>query len=95
MGRKTEQLRALSEYGERIRYVRKENGGKPSAVNVALTFVQGELVWLFDDDDVALPDAIEKRVAALASCPGAGFVYSPHYLGTDAFQRAHSQRTTS
>jgi glycosyltransferase involved in cell wall biosynthesis len=70
-------------YGQRLRHFRKENGGKPSAVNMALAEVTGTLIWLFDDDDVALPDAIESRLAALHAVPGAAFVYSGHYIGTD------------
>ena len=73
----------LTSYGQRIRYVRKENGGKPTAVNLGLSLAQGELIWIFDDDDVALPNAIESRVLALAGTPDAGFVFSPHYYGTD------------
>jgi hypothetical protein len=70
-------------YGERIRYVRKENGGKPRAVNLGLSLAGGDLIWIFDDDDVALPDAIETRLAALHANPGAAFVYAPHYYGHD------------
>ena len=55
----------LAGYGERIRHVRKENGGKPSAVNLGLSMARGDLIWIFDDDDVALPDAIETRLACL------------------------------
>lgn len=73
----------LKQYGPRIRYVRKENGGKPRAVNLGLSLAQGDLVWIFDDDDVALPDAIETRLAALRDNPRAAFVYSPHYYGFD------------
>lgn len=73
----------LRQYGKRIRYLPKENGGKPSAVNLGLSLAQGNLIWLFDDDDVAIPRAIEHRVAALRGRPDAGFVYSPHYLGAD------------
>lgn len=73
----------VARYGNRIKYIHKENGGKPSAVNLGLTHARGDLIWLFDDDDVALPDATENRLAALAATPGAGFVYSGHYLGTD------------
>lgn len=70
-------------YGEHIRYVHKENGGKPSAVNLGLSLARGDLIWIFDDDDVALPDAIETRLACLKQHPEAGFVYSPHYYGSD------------
>lgn len=73
----------VARYGNRLRYLRKENGGKPSAVNMGLAACSGSLIWLFDDDDVALPDAIEKRLEVLRSAPEAGFVYSPHYLGSE------------
>lgn len=73
----------LRGYGDRIRYVRKENGGKPTAVNLGLSLAQGELIWIFDDDDVALPDAIANRVTALKAAPNAGFVYTPHFYGSD------------
>lgn len=73
----------LKGYGQRIRYIRKENGGKPTAVNLGLSLAQGDLIWIFDDDDVALPRAIESRVKVLQARPDAGFVFSPHYYGTD------------
>ena len=73
----------LKSYADRIRYVRKENGGKPTAVNLGLSLARGELIWIFDDDDVALPHAIESRVHALADAPEACFVFSPHFYGTD------------
>lgn len=73
----------LKSYEQRIRYIRKDNGGKPTAVNLGLSLAQGELIWIFDDDDVALPDAIANRVAALKSRPDVGFVYTPHYYGRD------------
>ena len=73
----------LQAYGRRIRYIRKGNGGKPTAVNLGLSLARGELIWVFDDDDVALPNAIADRVKVLQSRPEAGFVYSPHYYGSD------------
>jgi glycosyltransferase involved in cell wall biosynthesis len=73
----------LARYGDRIRYVRKENGGKPRAVNLGLSLAQGALIWIFDDDDVALPDAIERRLEVLEAKPGIGFVYGQHFIGTN------------
>lgn len=73
----------IERYGQRVRYVRKDNGGKPTAVNLGLSLAQGELIWIFDDDDVALPHAIASRVTALRLNPDAGFVYGPHYYGSD------------
>lgn len=73
----------LEAYGDKIHYIRKENGGKPTAVNLGLSVASGDLIWIFDDDDVALPNAIKDRVATLIDHPDAGFVYSQHYLGED------------
>jgi len=73
----------LKSYGNRIRYIRKDNGGKPTAVNLGLSLAQGDLIWIFDDDDVALPGAIAQHVQALQTRPDAGFVYSPHFYGHD------------
>lgn len=74
----------LARYGNRIRYVRKENGGKAAAVNLGIGLAQGEWIWVFDDDDVALPKANESRLAVLLDNPEASFTYSPHYLGFDS-----------
>lgn len=82
-GSEDDTAEVLTRYGQRIRYVRKDNGGKPTAVNLGLSMAQGELIWIFDDDDVALPDAIVNRVAALQARPDAGFVYTPHFYGSD------------
>lgn len=77
----------LGDYDGRIKYIKKENGGKPSAVNLGLRSARGEWIWIMDDDDVALPDAIESRLAALTDHPDAGFVYSSHLLGSDDTQK--------
>ncbi len=42
-----------------IRYIRKANGGKHSALNVAFKMVETELLFIVDSDDVLTPDAIE------------------------------------
>jgi glycosyltransferase involved in cell wall biosynthesis len=60
-------------YGDRVRYIRKENGGKASAVNVGLRESKNEYVYVFDDDDIACPDAIEKLIEPLENDRGLGF----------------------
>lgn len=66
-------------YGKRITLLSKQNGGKSSAINLALQHIDPdiELVWVFDDDDIAIPDALERHIAALKSS-GAGFSYSSY-----------------
>lgn len=71
----------LAAYGDRIRYFYKPNEGKASAVNLGLTRASGNIIWFFDDDDVAISDTIELRVKALQANPSAGFAYAPHFIG--------------
>ncbi len=73
----------VAHYEAPVRYFRKANSGKPSAVNFGLSHARGSWIWIFDDDDVALPDAIERRLEALARKADADFVYGPHCLGSD------------
>ena len=73
----------VASYGHRIRYLRQPNAGKAAAINRALTHVSGDWVWLFDDDDVAVPDAIERRLAVASEHPNAQWIYASHHLGSD------------
>jgi glycosyltransferase involved in cell wall biosynthesis len=66
----------LKRYGERIEVIDQENGGKSRALNRAMPRVRGEYVWIFDDDDIALPDNLEQHLAVLEAYPLVGFVYS-------------------
>ncbi len=75
----TDETPALLEaYGPAIETVRKENGGKSSALNLALPMVQSEYVWIFDDDDVACPDALQHHLDALEGHKECGFSYSSY-----------------
>ncbi|CAN5780091.1 hypothetical protein BH11PSE3_BH11PSE3_10210 [soil metagenome] len=66
----------LARYGGRIEVIAQENGGKSRALNRAMPQVRSEYVWIFDDDDIALPDNLERHLAVLEAQPSAGFVYS-------------------
>lgn len=52
-----------------IRYYKKENGGKCSAINMGLELAQGELFFTVDSDDYLTDDALEKVVSREASLP--------------------------
>jgi glycosyltransferase involved in cell wall biosynthesis len=43
-----------------IRYLRKENGGKHTALNVGIELARGELFLILDSDDRCVPYAIER-----------------------------------
>jgi glycosyltransferase involved in cell wall biosynthesis len=58
-------LSVLDAYSSRIEVVSKPNGGKAAAINTAMPLAGGDCVWIFDDDDVALPDALQRHLEAL------------------------------
>lgn len=43
-----------------IRYFKKENGGKPRAINFGLALSNAEYFFMVDSDDYLLPDAVKK-----------------------------------
>lgn len=59
----TEQI-ALS-YGDKIRYIHKENGGVSSALNVGIKNMRGEYFSWLSHDDMYKPDKIERQVELL------------------------------
>lgn len=65
----------LGRYGDRIRVVQTENGGKSRALNLGLSLVSQPYTWIFDDDDIACPDALKRLHAALEADADAGIAY--------------------
>jgi GT2 family glycosyltransferase len=72
-------LDALIPYRDRIEYMETRQRGKPAALNAGLERVTGDYLWIFDDDDVALPDALARFVEPLERHPEHGFSYSTYY----------------
>lgn len=60
-------------FGNRIKYVRKENGGKPAAVNLALGMTRSEYVIIADDDDIMYPSGLAWLLAPLEQDSGVDF----------------------
>jgi hypothetical protein len=79
--RSTDATRAVVEpFLSRILYLETTaQVGKPGAANLGLEHVTGDYVWVFDDDDVALPDALARFTAALERHPHCGFSWSPWF----------------
>lgn len=65
----------MAAYEGRIRYVRKANSGKADTLNQIIPAAAGDLIWIVDDDDIVLPDALETLVGLLDADPEAGFAY--------------------
>jgi len=62
-------------YGDRVRYIRKENGGQASALNVGFSQARGEIIALLDSDDVWLPQKIHSVMEAFQQHPEVGTVF--------------------
>ena len=58
--------RIAKEYGDKIRYIYKENGGVATALNTGIQNMKGEYFSWLSHDDVYMPDKIEKQVNALS-----------------------------
>jgi glycosyltransferase involved in cell wall biosynthesis len=57
--------RVALEYGEKIRYIKKANGGVATALNVGLQQMRGKYFAWLSHDDVFVPEKIERQVQAL------------------------------
>lgn len=66
----------LAAFGDRIKYVRKKNGGVSSARNLGIKMSSGDYIGLLDCDDIYLPQKIEKSVEYLEKRLTVGFVYT-------------------
>ena len=52
---------ALS-YGDKIKYISKENGGVSSALNTGIKAASGEWISWLSHDDIYSPDKIEEQI---------------------------------
>jgi glycosyltransferase involved in cell wall biosynthesis len=87
-------LHSLKPFMQKIDYLEKEsNEGKSKAINYGLEKVSGDYLWVFDDDDVALPDALERLVEPLERYSEHGFSYSSFYVTHENIKRIFARRT--
>lgn len=75
--------RIAMEYGDRIRYIRKENGGVSTALNTGIRNMRGEYFSWLSHDDVYTPDKIETSVKALAGMEDAVSIVYCGYMHID------------
>lgn len=62
---------ALS-YGERIKYLEKENGGVATALNVGISASKGKYISWLSHDDAYYPDKLERQVPVLEGLEAEG-----------------------
>lgn len=66
--------RKIAAFGDRVRYVRKENGGQASAFNTGIPLARGEYIAMLDGDDWWRSDKLSKVIGLMRSRPDVGFV---------------------
>lgn len=78
----TDETQAILDlYSDNILYLEQNNSGKAAALNKAFKYVEGEYIWIFDDDDVVFNDALERHLVAFAQNPDIDFTYSSYCKG--------------
>ena len=81
-------LSVIKPYLNRIEYHETNQLGKPSAINYGLKKVSGDYLWIFDDDDVALPNALIRFVEPLEKKPDYDFSFSTYFY-TNSHEDTH------
>lgn len=67
-------------YGDRIRYVHKENGGVATALNAGIEHMQGDYFCWLSHDDYYLPKKVEHQVQALQEYGADTILYGGYRL---------------
>ena len=73
----------MQQYGDRIRFIQKTNGGACSARNEGARRATGEYITFLDCDDLLVSGKIERCVQYLEQNPQFGFVYTNVYFIDD------------
>ncbi len=66
----------LEKYGSSIQYVFQDHKGRSVARNTGINAAKGEYIAFLDDDDIWLPEKLEKQVAFLNSHSEIGLVHA-------------------
>ena len=61
-------------FGDAVRYIFQPNAGVSAATNRGVSLSNGEFIAFLDNDDIWLPEKLERQVAYLDTQPSCGFV---------------------
>ena len=70
-------------YGNRIKYIKKENGGVASALNEGIRNMTGDYFSWLSHDDIYLPNKIEKQVVFLKFIKKENVILFADYMHID------------
>lgn len=77
-GSTDETAERVAAFGNKVRYHKKENGGKAAALNLGLRMTNAAFVWICDDDDLLLPDACERIMSEFEADPTLDYCAGTH-----------------
>ena len=79
----------LSAFADRVRIIRKENGGQASALNLGVSRAKGDIIAFLDGDDWWHPRKLQEVVSYLLRNPAVGMVgHGIIEVAADGSQRA-------
>lgn len=81
-------LSVIKPYLNRVEYHETNQLGKSSAINYGLKKVTGDYLWIFDDDDVAMPNALMRFVEPLEQKTEYDFSFSTYFY-TNSYDDNH------
>lgn len=82
----TEQI--VKEYGDKVRYISKENGGVSTALNIAIDNMKGEYFSWLSHDDIYLGNKVEKQIEFLSKLEDKNSIlYSDYCLMNSKMKR--------
>lgn len=77
----------LAARDERVTLIRQPNAGTAGARNTGIAHARGDYVSFLDNDDLWMPNYLDRMRAALDAEPGAGFAYCDAWSLDDASSR--------
>src|SRR5215470_4892526 len=84
------------EYGLRLRYVWQEHQGVSKARNVGAAMGSAPWIAFLDDDDLWLPQKLERQLRAAEAAPAAALLHTDHlFREADGSERPGPRRTPS
>ncbi len=69
----------VRQHDTRVRYVWQPNQGSATARNTGVGIAAGAWLAFLDDDDLWLPEKLERQILLTTHFPGVGMVHTDHY----------------
>ena len=73
----------IKKYGDKIKYIYKNNGGQASAFNTAFKNINGKYIVLLDADDCCMPKRVETIVMEFEKYPDVACILNSRRIKTE------------